>query len=78
MLGLGVVGLVLIPLGTLLAGPWWLAAASMVVVGFVVLFAGVLSSAMAAGGRAALLAFILPVTLIGGRGGHPVRDWRAG
>jgi uncharacterized membrane protein YccC len=64
--GLGVVGLVLIPLGTLLAQPWWLAAASMVVVGFLVLFAGVLSSAMAAGGRAALLAYILPVTLTGG------------
>ncbi len=67
-LGLGAVGIVLIPLGTIMAGSAWLATVGMVAVGFVVLFAGVLSSAMAAGGRAALLAFILPVTLVGGPG----------
>jgi uncharacterized membrane protein YccC len=65
-IGLTLAGAVLIVLGTVLATPWWLAGLGMAVVGFGVNFAGVLSSAVAAAGRAALLAFILPVTLPGG------------
>ncbi len=62
-LGLTVVGCILIPLGTLASRPAWLAVASMAVIGFVVLFGGLLSAAAAAAGRAALLTFVLPVTL---------------
>lgn len=65
---LGLLGVVLISLGTLASRDAWLAVLGMVVVGFVILFAGVLSAAIAAGGRAALLLFILPVTLPGHAG----------
>ena len=58
-----VVGAVLIVAGTLASQVGWVAVVSMAVVGFVVTFAGVLSSAFAAGTRAALLTFILPVTV---------------
>jgi uncharacterized membrane protein YccC len=60
---LALVGSVLIVLGTLASRTTWLAAVGMAVVGFAVLFAGVLSASIAAAGSAALLAFILPVTL---------------
>ena len=60
---LGLVGGALITLGTLLAEPEWLAVISMFVVGTAVLFVGVLSAALAGAGRAALLTFILPVTI---------------
>lgn len=60
-LGLFGVGLILIAIGTLLAEVQWLAVAGMAVVGFLVLFCGVLSAAIAGAARAALLAFILPV-----------------
>ncbi|HEY1486486.1 MAG TPA: FUSC family protein [Micromonosporaceae bacterium] len=63
---LALTGAILVTLGTLLSAPAWLAVASMAVVGFLVLFAGVVSSIIAAAGRAALLTFILPVML----GGH--------
>jgi uncharacterized membrane protein YccC len=63
---LSVAGFVLITLGTLAAQASWLAVGGMVVVGFAVLFAGTLSATIAAAGRAALLLFILPVTLPGG------------
>ena len=62
---LSVTGVVLITLGTLASRNGWLAAIAMVVVGFAVLFAGTLSVSVAAGGRAALLLFILPVSLAG-------------
>src|SRR6187551_2427171 len=62
---LGVVGAAFIALGTLVLNPDWLAVASMAVVSFLVLYAGVVSSVIAAGGRAALLTFILPVMLPG-------------
>ncbi|HEX3908796.1 MAG TPA: FUSC family protein [Mycobacteriales bacterium] len=65
---LGVTGAVLIVLGTLASRNAWLAVAAMVVVGFVVLFAGTLSVSIAAAGRAALLVFILPVSLPGTAG----------
>ena len=57
------VGAVLIVLGTLCSELGWLAVVSMAVVGFVVSFAGVLSAAAAGATRAALLTFILPVTI---------------
>jgi uncharacterized membrane protein YccC len=62
---LGVVGVAFIALGTLVLNPDWLAVLSMAVVSFLVLYAGVVSSVIAAGGRAALLTFILPVMLPG-------------
>ncbi|SRR5579871_4189515 len=54
-------GALLIAAGTLLSGATWLAAAGMAAVGFVVVFAGVLGGYVAAGGFAALLAFVLAV-----------------
>ena len=59
--GLAVVGCVLITLGTLVSRIAWLAVAAMFAVGVLVLFAGVFSAALAAGSRAALLTFVLPV-----------------
>ena len=70
---LAVAGAVLITVGTLLSRPGWVAVLGMAVVGFVVLFAGVLSAAIAAAGRAALLTFILPVTLAAGPADIPPR-----
>jgi len=63
------IGALLIALGTLLSSHAVLAVVGMAVVGFVVLFAGVLSAATAAASRAALLAYVLPVTVPG-----PVAD----
>ncbi|MFD8418694.1 FUSC family protein [Streptomyces sp. NPDC059668] len=60
--GLAVAWAVLISLGTLVAHRIWLAVAVMVVIGFVVLFAGAISSVLAGASTALLLAFILPVT----------------
>jgi hypothetical protein len=70
---LGFVGMVLITLGTLASRTGWIAVSSMAVVGFLILFAGVLSAAMAAAGRAALLAFVLPVTVPADVGEIPIR-----
>jgi hypothetical protein len=61
----------LICLGTLVSETAWLAAASMAVVGVVVLFAGVISSVPAGATTALLLAFVLPATL--SRAGGVVR-----
>jgi uncharacterized membrane protein YccC len=52
-------------LGTLASRAAWLAALAMLVVGFFVLFAGVVSSALAGASTSLLLAFILPVSLPG-------------
>ena len=60
-----VAGSVLVCLGTLASRALWLAVASMVVVGFAVIFAGVVSSVLAGATTSLLLAFILPVTLSG-------------
>jgi uncharacterized membrane protein YccC len=60
--GLAVAWVVLICLGTVVARTTWLAVASMVVVGFLILFSGVVSSVLAGATTALLLAFILPVT----------------
>ena len=53
----------LIAIGTLTSRLGWVAVLTMAVVGFVVLFFGVLSAAAAAASRALLLAFVLPVTV---------------
>jgi hypothetical protein len=60
---LAVAGGALVCLGTLASQTVWLAAAAMAVVGFVVIFAGVVSSVLAGAATALLLAFILPVSL---------------
>jgi uncharacterized membrane protein YccC len=56
-------GAVFVVLGTLASRTTWLAALAMLVVGFFVLFAGVVSSALASASFSLLLAFILPVSL---------------
>src|SRR6266849_5153002 len=59
---LGVVGGVFVCVGTLASREAWLAATAMAVVGFGVLFAGVVSSVLAGATTSLLLAFILPVS----------------
>jgi uncharacterized membrane protein YccC len=60
---LAVTGGVLVCLATLASQTAWLAAVAMTVVGFGVIFAGVVSSVLAGATTALLLAFILPVSL---------------
>ena len=60
---LAVTGGVFVCLGTLASRTAWLAAVAMAVVGFGVIFAGVVSSVLAGATTALLLAFILPVSL---------------
>ena len=60
---LAVTGGVLVCLATLASQTTWLAAVAMAVVGFGVIFAGVVSSVLAGATTALLLAFILPVSL---------------
>jgi hypothetical protein len=50
-------------LGTLVSQRAWLAATTMAVLGFAVLFAGVVSSVLAGAATALLLSFVLPATL---------------
>jgi Fusaric acid resistance protein-like len=59
--GLGFNGAVLITLGSLVAPIPWLAVTTMFVLGATVIFLGVLSEIVAAGQRATLLTFVLPV-----------------
>jgi uncharacterized membrane protein YccC len=59
---LAVAWAVLICVGTLVARQTWLAVATTLLVGFVVLFSGVVSSLLAGSTTALLLAFVLPVT----------------
>jgi uncharacterized membrane protein YccC len=68
-----VAGCVLICLATLVSRNAWVSAAVMVVVGFLVLFAGVVSSVLAAASTSVLLSFILPVSLPGDAGTIPDR-----
>ncbi|MGZ6795131.1 MAG: FUSC family protein [Nocardioidaceae bacterium] len=68
-----VVCCVLITLATLVSGNPWVAAGAMFVVGFLVLFAGVVSSTLAAASTSILLSFILPVTTPGGPAAIPDR-----
>ena len=70
---LAAVGAVFVVLGTLASNSTWLAAAAMTVVGFGVLFAGVVSSVLAGATTSLLLAFILPVSLPGPASSIPDR-----
>ena len=70
---LAVAGCALVCLGTLVSQSVWLAAATMTVVGFVVIFAGVVSSVLAGATTSLLLAFILPATLAGSVSSVPDR-----
>jgi len=60
---LAVTGLVLVSLGTLCCRSVWLSTLAMALVGFVVIFSGVVSSVLASATFSLLLSFILPVTL---------------
>jgi uncharacterized membrane protein YccC len=62
---LALVGGMFVCLGTLVSQNVWLAAGAMAVVGFGVIFAGVVSSVLAGATTSLLLAFILPVTHAG-------------
>lgn len=62
---LALAGLVLVCLGTLASQNVWVAAMATAVVGFAVIFAGVVSSVLAGATTSLLLAFVLPVTLAG-------------
>jgi uncharacterized membrane protein YccC len=62
---LGVMCGVLIALATLVSRTTWVAAATMAVVAFVILFAAVVSSVLAGATTSLLLSFILPVSLAG-------------
>jgi hypothetical protein len=60
---LGIACAALIALGTLASRTTWLAAAGMAVIGFAILFSGVVSSVLVGATTSLLLAFILPVSL---------------
>jgi len=62
---LAVAGCALVCLGTLVSQTVWLAAVTMAVVAFAVIFVGVVSSVLASASTSLLLAFILPVTIAG-------------
>jgi uncharacterized membrane protein YccC len=67
------VGAVLVTIGTLVSEVVWLAVVTTLVVGFAVLFAGVVSSVLASATTALLLSFILPLSLPGPAGSIPDR-----
>jgi uncharacterized membrane protein YccC len=62
---LALVGAAFVCLGTLVSQSVWLSALAMLLVGFGVIFAGVVSSVLAAATTSLLLSFILPVTIAG-------------
>lgn len=62
-LALAGVGAVNVVVGTFCSRNAWLATAAMALVGFAILFSGVISGYFAAAGTAAMLTFVLPVTL---------------
>jgi uncharacterized membrane protein YccC len=62
---LALAGAVFVVLGTLASQNVWVATATMTVIGFAVIFAGVVSSVLAGATTSLLLAFILPVSLPG-------------
>ena len=66
-------GAALVCLGTLVSQWPWAACLAMGVVGFVVLFSGVVSSVLATAANALLLAFVLPVSLPGAASTIPDR-----
>jgi uncharacterized membrane protein YccC len=62
-----------IVVGTLCSRNAWLAAAAMAVVGFLILFSGVINGYFAAAGTAAILTFVLPVTIVAPMSAIPAR-----
>ncbi len=62
-LALAGVGAVNVVLGTFCSRNAWLAAGAMALVGFAILFSGIISGYFAAAGTAAMLTFVLPVTI---------------
>jgi uncharacterized membrane protein YccC len=63
-LALALVGSAFVCLGTLASHSVWLSTLAMTIVGFGVIFAGVVSSVLAGATTSLLLAFILPVTIV--------------
>ena len=72
-LALACVGAGNIVLGTFCSRNAWLATAAMAVVGFAILFSGVINGYFAAAGTSALLTFILPLTIPGSFSEVPAR-----
>jgi uncharacterized membrane protein YccC len=70
---LGIVCAALISLATLVSRTTWLAAITMAVFAFAILFAGVVSSVLAGASTALLLSFILPVSVPGTASSIPDR-----
>jgi uncharacterized membrane protein YccC len=70
---LACVGAANIVVGTLCSRNAWVATAAMAVVGFVILFSGVINGYFAAAGTSALLTFILPVTIAAPMSAVPAR-----
>ncbi len=62
---LSVTGCAFVCLGTLASRSVWISAVAMALIGFAVIFSGVVSSVLAGASTSLLLAFILPVTLVG-------------
>ncbi|MFY9577803.1 MAG: hypothetical protein WAQ33_00620, partial [Gaiellaceae bacterium] len=62
-IALAFVGAANIVVGTLCSRNAWLATAAMAVVGFAILFSGVINGYFAAAGTSAILTFVLPVTI---------------
>jgi uncharacterized membrane protein YccC len=72
-LALAGVGAANVVLGTLCSQNAWLAAAAMALVGFAILFSGAINGYFAAAGTAALLTFVLPVTIMAPLSAIPAR-----
>lgn len=72
-LALAVSGCAFVCLGTLASRSVWISAVAMAVIGFAVIFSGVVSSVLAGASTSLLLAFILPVTLVGPASSIPDR-----
>src|SRR2546426_1732371 len=72
-LGLTAAGAVLITLGTLCSRTPWLAVVAMAVLGFMILLSGVISGYFAAARIAALLTFIVPVSIAAPPAAIPAR-----
>ena len=66
-------GVPMIVVGTLCSQSTWMAAAAMALVGFTILFAGVLNDYVAAAYAAAMLTFVLPVMVPAAAGEIPMR-----
>lgn len=72
-LALALTGCAFVCLGTLASRSVWISAVAMALIGFAVIFSGVVSSVLAGASTSLLLAFILPVTLVGPASSIPDR-----